>query len=89
MYFSHSILYFYPYQSTRILVVSFAVASIKYNILETPFFEKYVKTVNSRNEIYLMSLSFLRPHESPVDTLPFTAHKKGLSMFLLHLQNQS
>ena len=45
---------------------------IKDNILGTPFFEKYVKTLNIEN----MSLTFNTPHESRVNTLPFTAHKK-------------
>ena len=40
--------------STRTLVIPFAVANIKYNILGTPFFEKYIKTLNIEN----MSLTF-------------------------------
>ena len=58
--------------STRTLVISFAVANIKYNILGTPFFEKYVKTL----DIEHMSLTFNTPHESRVNTPPFTAHKE-------------
>ena len=58
--------------NTRTLVIPFAVANIKYNILGTPFFEKYVKTLN----IESMSLTFNTPHESRVNTLPFTAHKE-------------
>ena len=56
----------------RTLVIPFAVANIKYNILGTPFFEKYVKTLNIEN----MSLTFNTPHESRINTLPFTAHKE-------------
>ena len=37
-----------------------------------PFFEKYVKTTNVEN----MSLTFNTPHESLVNTPPFTAHKE-------------
>ena len=70
---------------TRSLVNPFAVANIKYNILGTPFFEKYVKTLNIEN----WSLTFNTPHESRVHTLPFAAHKKRLSIFLLHLHHQS
>ena len=58
--------------NTRTLVIPFAVANIKYNILGTPFFEKYVKTLNIEN----MSLTFNTPHESRINTLPFTAHKE-------------
>ena len=58
--------------NTRTLVIPFAVANIKYNILGTPFLEKYVKTLN----IESMSLTFNTPHESRVNTLPFTAHKE-------------
>ena len=58
--------------NTRTLVISFAVANIKYNILGTPFFKKYVKTLN----IESMSLTFNTPHESRINTLPFTAHKE-------------
>ena len=58
--------------STRTLVISFAVANIKNNILGTPFFEMYVKTLN----IEIMSLIFNTPHESRVNTFPFTAHKE-------------
>ena len=58
--------------NTRTLVIPFAVANIKYNILGTPFFEKYVKTLN----IESMSLTINTPHESRFNTLPFTAHKE-------------
>ena len=58
--------------NTRTLVIPFAVANIKYNILGTPFFEKYVKTPNIEN----MFLTFNTPHESRINTLPFTAHKE-------------
>ena len=58
--------------NTRTLVIPFAVANIKYNILGTLFFEKYVKTLNIEN----MSLTFNTPHESRINTLPFTAHKE-------------
>ena len=58
--------------NTRTLVIPFAVANIKYNILGTPFFEKYVKTLNIEN----MFLTFNTPHESRINTLPFTAHKE-------------
>ena len=58
--------------NTRTLVIPFAVANIKYNILGTPFFEKYVKTLN----IESMSLTFNTSHESRNNTLPFTAHKE-------------
>ena len=58
--------------NTRTLVIPFAVANIKYNILGTPFFEKYVKTLN----IESMSLTFNTPHESRINTFPFTAHKE-------------
>ena len=58
--------------NTRTLVIPFAVAYIKYNILGTPFFEKYVKTLNIEN----MFLTFNTPHESRINTLPFTAHKE-------------
>ena len=57
---------------TRSLVIPFAVANIKYNILGTPCFEKYVKTLN----IEKMSLTFNTPRESRVNTLPFAAHKE-------------
>ena len=39
--------------STRTLVIPSAVANIKYNILGTPFFEKYVKTLNNENVSYI------------------------------------
>ena len=58
--------------STRTLVIPFVVANIKYNILGTLFFEKYVKTLNFEN----MSLTFNTPHDSRVNTLPFTSHKE-------------
>ena len=59
--------------NTRTLVIPFAVANIKYNILGTPFFfEKYVKTLN----IESMSLTFNTSHASRITTLPFTAHKE-------------
>ena len=58
--------------NTRTLVIPFAVANIKYNILGTPFFEKYVKTLN----IESMSLTFNTPHEFRINTLLFTAHKE-------------
>ena len=58
--------------NTRTLVIPFAVANIKYNVLGTPFFEKHVKTLN----IESMSLTFNTPHESRINTLPFTAHKE-------------
>ena len=58
--------------NTRTLVIPFAVANIKYNILGTPFFEKYVNTLNIEN----MFLTFNTPHESRINTLPFTAHKE-------------
>ena len=35
--------------STRTLINPFAVANIKYNILGTPFFEKYITTLNIEN----------------------------------------
>ena len=60
------------HESTRTLVIPFAVANNKDNILGTPFFEKYVKTINFEN----MTLPFNTPHESRVNTLPFTAHKE-------------
>ena len=50
----------------------FAVANIQYKILGTPFFEKYVETLN----IEQMSLKFNTPHESHVTTIPFTAQKE-------------
>ena len=43
--------------STRTLVIPFAVANIKYNILGTPFFEKYVKTLKLK--ICLLHLTLL------------------------------
>ena len=58
--------------NTRTLVIPFAVANIKYNILGTPFFEKYVKTLDIEN----ISLTFNTSHESRINTLPFTAHKE-------------
>ena len=58
--------------SARTLVIHFAVANFKYNIPGTLFFEKYVKTLNIEN----MSLTINTPHESRVNTLPFTAHKE-------------
>ena len=58
--------------NTRTLVIPFAVTNIKYNILGTPFFEKYVETLNIKS----MSLTFNTPHESRINTLPFTAHKE-------------
>ena len=58
--------------NTRTLVILFAKANIKYKILGSPFFEKYVKTLNTENR----SLTFNTPHESHVNTLPFTAHKE-------------
>ena len=61
------------YGKTRTLVIPFAVANIKYNILGTPFFEKYVKTLN----IESMSMTFNTPHESRINTLPFTAHREN------------
>ena len=58
--------------NTRTLVNPFAVANNKYNILGTPFFQTYVKTLNIEN----MSLTFNTSHESRIKTLPFTAHKE-------------
>ena len=43
--------------STPTLVIPFAVANIKYNILRTTFFENYVKTLKIR----IISLSFNTP----------------------------
>ena len=57
--------------STRTLVIPFAVANIKYNLLGTPFSEKNVKLYTER-----MSLTFNTPHDSRVNTLPFTDHKE-------------
>ena len=59
--------------STRTLVIPFAVANIKYNILGTPFFEKYVKTL----KVEKMSPTFNTPHESRLNTLPIPAHKES------------
>ena len=61
-----------PNGNTRTLVIPFAVANIKYNVLGTPFCEKYGKTINIQN----MSLTFNTSHESRINTLPFTAHKE-------------
>ena len=58
--------------NTRFHIIPFAVANIKYNILGTPFFETYVKTLN----IESMSLTFNTPLESRINTLPFTADKE-------------
>ena len=58
--------------NTRTLVIPFAVANNKYNILGSPFFEKYVKTLNIEN----MSFTFNTSHASRINTLPFTAHKE-------------
>ena len=57
--------------TTGRFVDPFAVANIKYNILGTLCFEKYVKTLN----IESMFFTFITPHEPRVNTLPFTAHK--------------
>ena len=70
--------------NTRTLVIPFAVANIQYSILGTPFFEKYVKTLN----IECMSLTFNTPHESRINTLPFTAHKEKDYPFFLHIHHQ-
>ena len=67
--------------STRTLVIPFAVANSKYNILGTPFLEKYDKTLNIEN----MSLTFNTPHESRANTLRFTAHKKKDYPYLLYI----
>ena len=67
--------------NTRTLVIPFAVANNKYNILGTPFFEKYVKTLN----IESMSLTFNTPHESSIRTLPFTAHKEKDYTYFFHI----
>ena len=65
--------------STGTLVISFAVANIKYIILGTPFLEKFVKILNIENT----SLTFNTPHESRVNTLPFTAHKEKNTLFFI------
>ena len=67
--------------STRTLLILFAVAKIKFNILGTPFFEKYVKTLNIENR----SLTFGTPHESRVNTLPITAHKEKDYPYVLYI----
>ena len=51
------------YGSTRTLVIPFA--NIKYKVFETPFFEKYVKTLDIEHK----SLTSNKPHESRVNTL--------------------
>ena len=58
--------------TTRALVIPFAVANIKNNFLGIPVFEKFVKFL----DVEIMSLTFNTPHESRVNTFPFTAHKE-------------
>ena len=70
--------------STRSLVIPFAVANIKYNLLGTPFLENNVRTL----DIEHMSLTFNAPHESLVNTLHSSfnsAQRKRLSLFCLYL----
>ena len=50
----------------------FAIKIVKFDILGTPFSEKYVEALN----IKLMSSTFNTPHEAHIKTLPFTAHKE-------------
>ena len=64
---------------TRTLVIPFAVANIQCTILGTLFFENYVKTLNIEH----MSVKFSTPHESHVNTVPFTAHKEKVYPFFL------
>ena len=60
--------------STRTLVIQFAVANFKYNILAT-FLEKNEKTLNTE----YMSLTVNGPHESNVNT--FHRKKKNYPHF--------
>ena len=58
--------------SSRICVIPFAVAILEDVILGTPFFEKYVKTLNIEH----VSFKSNTPHESHITSLRFTAHKE-------------
>ena len=49
-----------------------AVANIKYNILGTPFFEQYVKSLDIEN----MTLHFKNSISSSSNTIPFAAQKE-------------
>ena len=68
--------------SNRTLVVPFAVANIKSNILGTPFFEKYVKTLS----IGHMSLTIETPHESHVLFLLPHIKKRTIHIHLTFIQ---
>ena len=72
------ILHTFIHGSTRTVVIPFAVANIKYNILGTPFFGRYVKTL----DIEHMSLPFGTPRESRVNTIPNTAHKEKKTILI-------
>ena len=52
--------------------IPFAVANVKYNILGTPFFEQYVKSLDFEN----MALLFKDTPNSRFHSIPFAAHKE-------------
>ena len=67
--------------TTRTFLNPLAVANFKHVILETPFFEKYVKTLKTE----LMSLTINTPQKSYVHTLPFTARKEKDYPYYSHI----
>ena len=69
--------------NTRTLVIPSAVANIKYNILGTPFFEKYVKTLNIEN----MSLTLIH-HTNLVLTLSLLQLIKKKIIHIFHIYTQ-
>ena len=58
-------------------IIHFAVANIKNNILGTPFFEQYGKSLDIEN----LTLLFKDTPNSRTHSIPFAAHKKRLPFF--------